>query len=250
MWGVIVIGYSTINTLRAQDIEIGHWLWAGQSPTDVGASQSRLMDRCSELELTCRHSNLKILVRSWTGGEASVSIKHHTPRVLSKGASVILSYRLEYLVNDKEVGAIIRRDINIWRRAGRPVTGIEIDFDSPSTRLEGYRKWLVRIQGQLPDDISLNITGLPSWFEDDRKGAKKLARSVREVSLMFYRQEQTPITQHLLAAINNIQNLRYAFLCDDMRWKALIRETEKNETFRMAIFLISRCNDVGKSAPS
>ncbi|MEH6630426.1 MAG: DUF3142 domain-containing protein [Halopseudomonas aestusnigri] len=250
LWGVILICTSSFNNLRAQEVAVDHWLWAGQNHTDILASEKRVQNQCQKLEAQCRISNLRVLVRSWAGENPSFSTKHHTPRLLVKGSSVILSYRLEHLLNFKKIAAVIQRDINIWGRANRPVIGVEIDFDSPSSGLKEYHQWLGKLQIHLTEKIPLSITGLPTWFEDNNKLATDLARSVSEVSLMFYRQEQTPITKHLLVAINKVNNLRYAFLCDDNRWEALVRETKKNETFRMAIFLISRCVDVGKPSPS
>ncbi len=251
---LICVCTQTINSVRAQEVEVGHWLWAGQTLSDVVASQSRIINRCKRLSAKCHSSSLRVLVRSWKGEDGRASTQHQTPRLLPKGSSVILSYRLEYLIDDKEIGAAIRRDINIWHHANRHVDGVEIDFDSPSAKLEDYRRWLTDLQGNLTDeiksDITFGITGLPTWFEDNKKQANNLARSVDEISLMFYRQEKTPITQHLLSAITKVDNIRYAFLCDDKRWKALVRETKKNEMFRMAIFLTSRCVDIGEPAPS
>ncbi|MFD2203998.1 DUF3142 domain-containing protein [Kiloniella antarctica] len=245
LWGVIFSSVPVIGNLRAQEVDIDYWVWAGQSHTDISKSEHHVLTQCEQQKYHCRINNPRVLVRSWTGEKASLSIKHNSPRQFDKSSLVILSYRLENLVDDKEVGAIIQRDINIWRRAERPVATIEIDYDSPSAGLEEYRQWLVKLKSRLRGGMPLSITGLPTWFEDNHKQAIKLAGSVNEVSLMFYRQERTPITQHLLSAIRRVNNVRYAFLCDDNRWEALVRERKKNETFRMAIFLLSRCIGVG-----
>ena len=241
---------SPLATAQAQDVAFDHWVWAGQSMAEVEKSQDKVLISCEELSIRCQPTNLRVLVRSWGGKLGQDSITHQSPRYFSKDSKLILSFRLEQLINPRKIAAIIQRDVNIWRRAERQVIGVEVDFDSPSKKLKIYRRWLMDLQKSLQGDITLGITGLPTWFEDNKEQATELASVVKEVSLMFYRQKQTPITEHLLTALNQVDNIRYAFLCNDDRWKALYREIKHDGSFRMAIFITSDCNDIGEPAPS
>ncbi|KLN62000.1 hypothetical protein WH96_00140 [Kiloniella spongiae] len=234
----------------AQDLIVDHWVWAGQSLDDRDENQQKFMYDCETFKLSCQRGEARILVRSWGHELGQKSTPHHSPKSFPDTEKIILTYRMEKRVGAREVAAFINRDINIWKRAGRDIVGVEIDYDSPSSKLDDYRVWLQVVQKQIPEDISIGITGLPTWYEDNRKAAKKLAAAVTEVSLMFYRQKQTPITDHLLDAIKGVNNIRYGFLCNDDRWHSLFKEKKKYGTFRMAIFITTECHVNRELAPS
>ncbi|WP_085901341.1 DUF3142 domain-containing protein [Kiloniella majae] len=234
----------------AQDLIVDHWVWAGQSLDDKDQNQQKFIDNCETLKLTCKVGVTRVLVRSWGYDTGQKSIPHQSPKSFPNTEKLILTYRMEKRVGAREIVAFINRDINIWKRAGRNIIGVEIDYDSPSSKLNDYRLWLQTVKNQIPADVSIRITGLPTWYEDNRKGAKKLAATVAEVSLMFYRQKQTPITDHLLDAIKEVNNIRYGFLCNDERWHSLFKEQKKYGTFRMAIFITAECHVNRELAPS
>ncbi|WP_120498614.1 DUF3142 domain-containing protein [Kiloniella sp. EL199] len=234
----------------AQDLIVDHWVWAGQSLNDRDQNQQKFIDSCEMLELACQKGEIRVLVRSWGHENGQKSTPHHSPKSFPDTEKIILTYRMEKQVSNREIVAFINRDINIWKRAGRNIVGVEIDYDSPSSKLDDYRDWLQAVTKQMPEDVSISITGLPTWYEDNRQAAKKLAVVVAEVSLMFYRQKQTPITDHLLDAIKGVNNIRYGFLCNDDRWHSLLKEQKKYGTFRMAIFITAECHVNRELAPS
>lgn len=49
-------------------------------------------------------------------------------------------------------------------KAGFKVNGLQIDFDSPTSKLEKYADLLKRIRPELPPGIALSITALPTWL--------------------------------------------------------------------------------------
>ncbi|KKJ75958.1 hypothetical protein WH95_15440 [Kiloniella litopenaei] len=235
---------------NTQDLIIDHWVWAGQTLDDKNHQEQKFLENCQIFKITCRAGEVRVLVRSWGHQTSHKSIPHQSPRYFQDTEKLILTYRMENRINVREISAFINRDINIWKRAGRHIIGIEIDYDSPSSKLDVYRAWLIDLKKKIPADISVRITGLPTWFEDNRSDAKKLAAVVSEVSLMFYRQKQTPITDHLLDAIKKVNNIRYGFLCNDDRWHRLLKEQKKYGTFRMAIFITAECHVNREPAPS
>ena len=242
--------FLALSPVHAQNLIFDHWVWAGQSLSDRDQHQQKFISDCEALKLSCEAGGARVLVRSWGHNTGQKSTRHQSPKYFQDPEKLILTYRMENRVNSREVSAFINRDLNIWKRAGRNIIGVEIDYDSPSSKLDEYRVWLLDIKKRIPADISVRITGLPTWFEDNRQGARKLATAVSEISLMFYRQKQTPITGHLLDAIKKVNNIRYGFLCDDNRWLSLYKEQKKYGTFRMAIFITAECHVDRELAPS
>ncbi|MDS7875722.1 MULTISPECIES: DUF3142 domain-containing protein [Klebsiella] len=51
-----------------------------------------------------------------------------------------------------------------WRSDGVNLTAIEIDYDAPTSRLADYQKLLRALRQELPSDITLSITELPTWI--------------------------------------------------------------------------------------
>jgi hypothetical protein len=67
------------------------------------------------------------------------------------------------------------------------VTGLEIDFDAGTRRLEAYAQFLQGIRASLPSSYRLGITGLLDWSaHGDPKGLDTLVGVVDEVVLQIY----------------------------------------------------------------
>ncbi|MDF1664308.1 MAG: DUF3142 domain-containing protein [Planctomycetota bacterium] len=69
----------------------------------------------------------------------------------SKASQIVLS----------SVDAILSRAEN----GKRGIAGLQLDFDCPSSKLHGYRKWILMIQDHYPG-LSLSITSLPTWLKE------------------------------------------------------------------------------------
>lgn len=52
----------------------------------------------------------------------------------------------------------------IQQASGLPVTGIEIDHDCATSRLDDYAALLASLRQRLPANLSLSITALPTWM--------------------------------------------------------------------------------------
>jgi len=63
-----------------------------------------------------------------------------------------------------------------WRAAGVSVSGIEIDHDCATARLEAYADLLASLRTHLPAGLKLSITALPTWI-----GAPALVRVLAQV---------------------------------------------------------------------
>ena len=54
-----------------------------------------------------------------------------------------------------------------WRAAGVEVVGVEIDHDCPTRALPAYAHAIREIRRQLPADLLLSVTALPTWSSSD-----------------------------------------------------------------------------------
>ena len=50
-----------------------------------------------------------------------------------------------------------------WREAGVVLSGVEIDHDCATARLDAYAAWLARLRAALPASLRLSVTALPAW---------------------------------------------------------------------------------------
>lgn len=44
------------------------------------------------------------------------------------------------------------------------LAGLQLDFDCPSSKLDGYRNWILMIQNRFPN-LALSVTSLPTWLK-------------------------------------------------------------------------------------
>lgn len=100
----------------------------------------------------------------------------------SKGP-IVLSLRIaEYSgsfdSDSKATQTVIHSVRAILRKAKQSeakIDGLQLDFDCPSSKLEGYRRWTKLIQSTFPS-VKLSITTLPTWL-----GERAFARLVQSL---------------------------------------------------------------------
>ena len=106
---------------------------------------------------------------------------------------LVLTYRLEDLVPAEMITARYRVHRKVWQKKGNRVAGLQIDFDSPSARLESYATWLRDLRSTLPSDTSFSITGLPDWLVSaPENDLQSVALQTDFIAFMMY-QGITPV---------------------------------------------------------
>jgi len=60
-----------------------------------------------------------------------------------------------------QMAAIVRD----WRAAGVALVGIELDHDCASARLGDYARLVAAVRHELPSDLRLSVTALPTWTD-------------------------------------------------------------------------------------
>ncbi|WP_179216479.1 DUF3142 domain-containing protein [Achromobacter xylosoxidans] len=83
------------------------------------------------------------------------------------GRPVIMVFRLDGRADAlpaPEVLARIKTARGAWESAGIALTGIEIDYDCPTSKLPAYAAFLQEVKRGLGPDLPLSITALPTWL--------------------------------------------------------------------------------------
>ena len=102
--------------------------------------------------------------------------------------SIYLVYRIKGgLPESNQILEVFQRHVLSWERQGVIVKGIQLDFDSPTSKLLEYGNFLENLRGQIPSQYQLSITGLGDWaLNGDSASLKKMSQSVDEIVFQLY----------------------------------------------------------------
>jgi len=124
------------------------------------------------------------------GGPARYVSLRAVPR-LQQG-KVWLVVRANRIDWGPEVTRAVLADVSRWRRAGNPVAGLQVDFDTATGRLDGYARFLAALKAQLPASMKLSVTGLLDWSaHGDPAALAGLKGVVDEVVIQTYQGTRT-----------------------------------------------------------
>ena len=113
--------------------------------------------------------------------------------VRESDCDLVLTYRLNDLVPVEMLTVRYQVHRKAWENKGNRVSGLQIDFDSPSAGLGKYAQWLNDLRSALSTDTSVSITGLPDWLiSAPVNSLKLLAAQTDFIAFMMYR-GTTPI---------------------------------------------------------
>lgn len=180
--------------VRAEEHQ-AFWLWAGVRPQTLPADTRSLYLLQGE-----------ILARN--GAPARLHARQSGLPDLQV-PELWLVYRAETLDWPAAVYRQLLARLGQWRASGQPLTGLQIDFDAPTRRLEDYARFLADLRQHLPADCRLGITGLLDWSRADPRALNALGDVVDEVVLQTYQ------GRHTLAGYQDylarLQSLRLPF---------------------------------------
>jgi len=96
------------------------------------------------------------------------------------GRPVTLVFRYPRMAGAVDYAEHVFSDLQrVWKNAetaGLVPAGVQLDFDSPTSRLQEYTTLLRQIRPKLPENAALSITALPTWL--DSPDFKVLAKAV------------------------------------------------------------------------
>ena len=119
--------------------------------------------------------------------EAQGTLPGRTPRA---GRELVPVYRMDRLPANGLLQAVATPVIDAWRRRGWHVPGVQVDFDSPTAKLDRYAHW-IRLENERfarsGTDAITSVTGLVDWLLNARPAdLRALNRAAGVIAFMFY----------------------------------------------------------------
>lgn len=96
-------------------------------------------------------------------------------------AVVIRLYALGEVSDVVELFESIQQE---WSGFGVTVNELQIDYDSPSSELSNYAKWLVKLNHHLGNDLS--VTSLSAYVRENPSGLVEVANAVSYIAMQLY----------------------------------------------------------------
>ena len=185
----LMINISHANPIQVDDYQ-QFWLWAGVKPQPV-----------------LKHADVLYV------HQGLVREKNHTARFSPQGISIPrlktpniwLTYRVETLNWPDTLFQQIPQQIKRWEHSGNHISGVQIDFDANTLKLQQYQVFLKQFRQTLPKQYQLSITGLLDWSSNTQpQQLSALQQVVDEVVIQTYRGKQTiPDYQRYLNRLAN-----------------------------------------------
>ncbi|MED5579316.1 MAG: DUF3142 domain-containing protein [Nitrospinota bacterium] len=231
--------YFIIIDKRSKSISVFQWYWANQE-----ASIKRKI--CENIPFKCNPTNPHIHSSTLEkqGGIISHRIREKIVSLTSNNKKVVLTYRLERLSHKYYLADRILKDKQDLYKLGVELISVEIDFDSPTSKLSNYIEWLKDLKNLIPK-IPLRTTGLTTWIEDDPRKSEELLRSVEEVTFQMY-QGTKPIalSKKIIDFINSNKNAQMALYCLDKSLLSLIHQNmEERDAITIGFFTDKYCHN-------
>ncbi|MEG2043093.1 MAG: DUF3142 domain-containing protein, partial [Hafnia sp.] len=110
-------------------------------------------------------SGLRVLGLQLNRDEGLRKIAVDTQMLRQDGRPVWLVVRLDGQLQHIDSSLVFENLLNQlhqWQQSGLSVTGVEIDYDSPSSKLVVYQQFLKLLRTRLPQDLQLSLTLLPT----------------------------------------------------------------------------------------
>lgn len=129
------------------------------------------------------------LVRTWRVLVAEADSAGHWIKVdvpwdalQATGRPIVAVVRIDGRLDDARMPALLDRIAPLV--ATPPVSGLEIDYDCPTSKLVAYAGFLQTLKARLPANLKLSITALPTWM--NAPALERLATNLDEVVLQVH----------------------------------------------------------------
>jgi hypothetical protein len=102
--------------------------------------------------------------------------------------SVWLVYRAESLEGlDAALSPLLKIAQAAWKASGVEIEGVQLDYDSPSSRLTNYARFLRKLRTQIPPGWKLGITALADWSQSAPPNTlRDLVQATDEIVFQLY----------------------------------------------------------------
>ena len=152
----------------------GVWLWAGVSAPQLAPNETLYLHQGS-------------LIAGQGKNPARLIPLGISPHKIKPPHNLVLVYRIDRLEQDDKIVELFLAQAEQWRLRGMPVSGIQLDFDSPSHGLDRYLNFLRQFRPLLPKQYTLSVTGLADWaVSADRDTLAQIASLCDEIIFQLY----------------------------------------------------------------
>ena len=161
------------------------------------------------------------------------------------GDSFLLTFRLENLPTVYEVADTYKKYSLIFMNYKIKVKGLELDYDSPSSKIMVYKDWIKKLSKLLQKD-HIEITGLTTWVYDNEQDTRELFKEVKRINFQLYHIDKNKIpTQRFFNFLNNISEKKISLgvMCNDYEFtKTITNSIKKSSQISIGYFLNSNCS--------
>ena len=228
----IALAALTIFTFHAyptRPIPAAYWLWAGIVAADAPAN-SDLYIYQGLIKTTSSQSHYK-----------RVGLYPHP----LQAKAIYLSYRLEGDLPEPEIVTHnFLQSVTEWQRHKLTITGLQVDFDSATSKLLQYGDFLTQLRDALPPQYKLSITGLGDWaVYGQRDAVSHITTTVDEVVYQLYQDhDPLPNMQRYIQALSRYKlPFRIGLLASDMQNNdAYLHTLSANSNFNGVIYFIQK----------
>lgn len=118
-------------------------------------------------------------------GKSTAFVKRGVMPDYVEGHELTLLFRLYTIPPVEFLASQIRYTIEQWALHGVSIKAIQLDYDSLSAELDYYADYISALKRMLPS-LSISITGLASWYDDNLIDLKKLGAEVEYIAFQLY----------------------------------------------------------------
>ena len=231
-----------LNNVVSSKRGVFFWMWS--KPQTLSSSILSLSSYCKEINCKTEIPH----VHFGTINKNNNFIMHLNIKDIENlkdfGNSFLLTFRLENLPSVYEIADTYKKYSSIFMKSKINIRGLELDYDSPSSKISTYKDWIKRLSKLLPKD-HIEITGLTTWVYDNEQDTQELSKEVKRINFQLYHIDKNKIpTQRFFNFLNNINKKKISLgvLCNDYEFsKSITNSIKTTSQISIGYFLNSNC---------
>ena len=106
------------------------------------------------------------------------------PEVRTTQRPVIGVIRIDGRLDEARMAAMLDQVMAQIEPVSAALTGVEIDYDCPTSKLDTYSRFLAALRSRLTSTLKLSITALPTWMAS--RQLERLTRDLDEIVLQVH----------------------------------------------------------------
>lgn len=133
----------------------------------------------------------------------------------------------------------------LWNLHNVSVEGIQLDFDSPTLKLNDYSNYLLAFRSLLPKEYNMSITGLADWINNSGKFQKDLKNSQITIFYQLYKEKMA--FENAILYLKSLEKYKLPFVVGLLPTQSIPDESlinlAKNNNFKGTICFFGGKNE-------